>query len=78
VWGGMKPSIKPGADVVLAVPILRTASWRAPWTSLVKRRAIQWQIMLDEDPSLIRLGELPRYGDRPLPRGIRVIVYRVR
>ncbi len=78
VWAEMRPNVKPGQDVVLAVPILRSASWRAPWTWLVRKRALQWQQTLDADPQLVRLGELPRYGDRPLPRGLRLIVFRRR
>ncbi|MBJ7470665.1 MAG: glycosyltransferase family 39 protein [Solirubrobacteraceae bacterium] len=78
VWSQMRPEVESGQDVVLAVPILRSAQWRAPWTWLVRRRALQWQQTLDADPGLIRLGELPRYGDRPLPRGLRLIVYRKR
>ena len=35
-------------------PVLRTAGWRAPWTKLVKRRAVQWQKRLDQDPRLLR------------------------
>jgi hypothetical protein len=76
IWGEMEPTIPAGKDVVLAVPILRTATWRAPWTVLVRTRVLQWQKLLDRDPHLQRVGELPRYGDRPLPRGIRLIIYR--
>ncbi len=78
VWGRMRPDVAVGQNVVLAVPILRTAAWRAPWTSLVRTRSLQWQRTLDRDPALLRVGELPRYGDRPLPRGLRLIVYRRR
>lgn len=78
VWGSMRQDVTTGQDVVLAVPILRTASWRAPWTELVRTRSLQWQRTLDDDPLLMRVGELPRYGDRPLPRGIRLIIYRHR
>lgn len=78
VWSTMRGDVKSGQNVVLAIPIIRTASWRAPWTSLVRTRSIQWQGVLDEDPELLRMGELPRYGDRPLPRGLRLIVYKHR
>ncbi len=78
VWATMKPSVKSGQKVVLAIPILRSASWRAPWTWLVRKRALDWQTTLDADPDLIRVGELPRYGERPLPRGLRLIVYQRR
>lgn len=78
VWKTMRPSLTPGQDVVLALPILRSANWRAPWTALVRKRSLQWQGILGDDPALARVGELPRYGDRRLPRGLRLIVYRVR
>ncbi len=78
VWNGMRDQVEPGQYVVLAIPILRSARWRAPWTALVRTRTFQWQMRLDEDPQLKRIGELPRYGDRPLPRGLRVIVYQRR
>lgn len=78
VWAEMKPSIDPGQDIVLAIPIVRSANWSAPWTWLVRRRALQWEQTLDQDPDLVRLGELPRLGDGPLPRGLRLVVYRRR
>lgn len=78
VWPGLRQTLQPGQEVVLALPLLRSASWRAPWTSLVKQRSLEWEQMLDGDPALRRLGSLPRYGDRAVPRGVRVIVYRRR
>lgn len=78
VWAGMRPSVESGDSVLLAVPILRSASWKAPWTELVRARSLEWQMVLDADPELRRLGELPRYGDRPLPRGIRLVAYQRR
>lgn len=74
----IRPTLEPGDTVILAVPILRSARWRAPWTDLVRTRTFQWQILLDGDPGLARVGELPRYGDRPVPRGLRAIVFRMR
>ncbi|MBO9534908.1 MAG: glycosyltransferase family 39 protein [Solirubrobacteraceae bacterium] len=75
VWASMRPSIDRGEHVVLIVPLLRSANWEAPWTWLVRKRSIDWQRTLDADPGLTRLVELPRYGDRKLPRGVRAIVY---
>lgn len=78
VWARMKTDVEPGQDIVLAIPILRSANWSAPWTWLVRRRALQWEQVLDRDPDLVRLGELPRLGEGPLPRGLRLVVYRHR
>jgi mannosyltransferase len=78
VWAGMRDNVKPGQDVMLFVPLLRSANWEAPWTWLARKRAIDWQRVLDADPELERMVELPRYGDRPPPRGLRVIIYRKR
>lgn len=78
VWARMRPDVKPGQDVLLFVPLLRPANWEAPWTWLVRKRSKDWQRVLDADPDLERLVELPRYGDRKPPRGLRVIIYRHR
>ena len=75
-WEPMPAEVAPGTHVILVVPILRSASWRAEWTSLVRTRSLQWQKMFVQDPGLERLGELPRYGDRRIPRGVRLVVYR--
>lgn len=77
VWAQMRPTMRPGQDVILFVPLLRSANWEAPWTWLARKRAIDWQAVLDADPSLERLVEVPRYGRRKVPRGLRAIVYRV-
>ena len=76
VWASMRGQVKPGQDVLLFVPLLRSANWQAPWTWLARKRSIDWQRTLDADPDLDRLIELPRYGDRKIPRGTRVIIYR--
>jgi hypothetical protein len=69
-------ALEPGQQLVLMLPILRTASWNAPWTKLVRRRTVQWERLLAADPRLTRLGALPHLGDRDLPRGVRVVLYR--
>jgi hypothetical protein len=70
-------ALRPGQQLILAQPILRTASWRAPWTKLVKRRAIAWERILEADPRLTRVAAIPHLrGHGPLPRGIRVVLYR--
>ncbi len=69
-------SMRPGQTLVLVNPIIRTGSWGAPWTSLVRERSSQWQRQADRNPDLVRIGVQPRFGNRPLPRGVRVTLYR--
>jgi mannosyltransferase len=68
-------SIKPGQHLVLILPIIRTASWGAPWTAQIRKRAPQWERAVDEDPSFVRIGPVPKFKRRALPRGVRAIVY---
>jgi hypothetical protein len=75
---GLLRSMKPGQELVLVQPILRTARWRAPWTSLVRRRAVQWERRLDHDRRVRREAVVPVFGYDRLPRGVRAVVYRVR
>ena len=60
-------SLRPGQTLVLVNPIIRTGSWGAPWTRLVRKRSSQWQRQADRNPSLVRIGVQPRFGNRPLP-----------
>lgn len=69
-------SLRPGQTLVLVSPIIRTGSWGAPWTALVRKRSGQWQRQADRNPSLVRIGAAPRFGHRPLPRGVRATLYR--
>lgn len=78
VWAQMRGTVKPGQRVLLFVPLLRSANWEAPWTWLVRKRSKDWQRVLDADPELQRLVELPKYSDRQIPRGVRVIIYQRR
>lgn len=71
-------SLESGQALILVQPIIRTTSWRAPWTTLVRRRAGQWEQVLDADPRLRRSEALPEFGLKPLPRGIRTVIYRKR
>ncbi|HEV2820374.1 MAG TPA: glycosyltransferase family 39 protein [Solirubrobacteraceae bacterium] len=71
-------SLRSGQALILVQPIIRTTSWRAPWTELVRRRAAQWEKVLDTDPRLRRSEALPEFGFKPLPRGIRTVIYRKR
>ena len=69
-------SLRPGQTLVLVNPIIRTGSWRAPWTTLVRKRSAQWQRQADRNPNLVRIGVQPRFGNRALPRGVRATLYR--
>lgn len=69
-------SLRPGQTLVLVNPIIRTGSWRAPWTTLVRKRSAQWQRQADRNPNLVRIGVQPRFGNKPLPRGVRATLYR--
>ena len=69
-------SLRPGQTLVLVNPIVRTASWGAPWTELVRKRSAQWQRQADRNPDLVRIGVQPRFGNRVLPRGVRATLYR--
>jgi hypothetical protein len=71
-------SLRPGQAVVLVQPLLRSYTWRAPWTSLVRRRVVQWERALDAEPRLRRVEALPEFGLRFPPRGVRSVIYRVR
>jgi mannosyltransferase len=68
-------ALEPGQQLVLMEPILRTASWNAPWTSLVRKRSAQWERLLNADPRLRRTAAIPHLGDRDLPRGVRTVLY---
>jgi hypothetical protein len=69
-------SLERGQELVLVVPILRTAQWGAPWTSLVRKRTVQWERALDADRRVRREAVVPVFGYDRLPRGVRAIVYR--
>jgi hypothetical protein len=71
-------TLEPGQELVLVQPILRTSRWQAPWTSLVRRRVVQWERRLDADPRVRREAVVPVFGYDRLPRGVRAVVYRVR
>jgi hypothetical protein len=70
------PNLTVGQELVLVQPIIRTMNWDAPWTSLVRRRAAQWERRLDRDPRMRREAAVPIFGFGPLPRGVRTVVYR--
>jgi hypothetical protein len=65
-----------GEELVLVQPILRTAQWGAPWTSLVRKRSVQWERRLEADGRVRREAVVPVFGYDRLPKGVRAIVYR--
>ena len=65
----MVRAVRPGQRLVFVRPVLRTAGWRAPWTKLVRRRAIQWQTRLDRDPRLLRIFAAPAAARPPAAAG---------
>ena len=67
--------LAPEQQLVLVVPILRTANWNAPWTSLVRKRSVQWERRLDADPRMRRQAVVPVFNYERLPKGVRAIVY---
>jgi mannosyltransferase len=70
-------TLEPGQAFILVMPLLRSYTWGAPWTRLVKRRTIQWERVLERDPRLRRVEVLPKFGLRFPPRGVRAVIYRV-
>jgi mannosyltransferase len=71
----LEPTVRSGQHLILIMPIIRTASWGAPWTSEIRHRAPQWERALNTDRNFIRIGPVPSFNRRPLPRGVRAIVY---
>jgi len=69
-------SMREGQHLVLVMPILATASWKAPWTRLVKRRALRWEELLEHDTRLVRILATPDLSERGLPRGVQLVLYR--
>jgi mannosyltransferase len=64
-----------GAHVLIVRPVIRSdASWRAPWTKLVRRRSAQWSKTLARDERFGRIEVEPfRYGD--VLDGVRATLY---
>jgi len=77
VENSLVEKLEPGQALILVQPILRAYyAWRAPWTAQVKRRAIQWERVLQRDSRLRRVDAFPRFGLSQPPRGVRVVLYR--
>ncbi|HWI22294.1 MAG TPA: glycosyltransferase family 39 protein [Baekduia sp.] len=71
----IKPALKPGQHLIVMMPLLRPVSWNAPWTRLVKHRALQWRNALNKDPEFRLVLTTPKYRPRGRPRGVRALVY---
>jgi mannosyltransferase len=67
--------LEPGEKILLIQPIIRTAKWGAPWTSEVRKRAAQWERVLDDDKRLSRTLAAPVLEGKPLPKGVRAVLY---
>jgi mannosyltransferase len=68
-------ALKPGEKLLLVLPIIRGSHWGAPWTHLVRRRAAQWELVLDRDPRMSRTLSAPHLKGKPLPKGVRAVLY---
>jgi hypothetical protein len=71
---GLIRSMKPNQRLLLVEPIIRSASWGAPWTKLVRTRAGQWQHLLDRDERISRVLAAPHLNGRR-PKGVRLVLY---
>jgi mannosyltransferase len=67
-------TLRPNQRLLLVEPIIRSAQWGAPWTSLVRTRAGQWQHLLDRDERLSRVLAAPHLNGRR-PKGVRLVLY---
>jgi mannosyltransferase len=68
-------TLKPGQKLLAIFPIIRGARWGAPWTSEVRKRSAQWQRVLDRDKRLSRTLAAPVTEGKPLPKGVRAMLY---
>jgi mannosyltransferase len=68
-------TLKPGQKLLAIFPIIRTARWGAPWTSEVRERSAQWQRVLDRDHRLSRTLAEPVTEGKPVPKGVRAVLY---
>jgi mannosyltransferase len=71
----LAPLVAPGQHLILIQPIIRTARWGAPWTAEIRHRAPQWERAVNADPRFERIAPVPNFTRRPLPRGVRAVVY---
>jgi hypothetical protein len=71
---GLVRTLKPNQRLLLVEPIIRGARWGAPWTTLVRKRAAQWQRVVDRDKRLGRVLAAPHLKGRR-PKGVRLVMY---
>jgi mannosyltransferase len=67
-------TLRPGRRMLVVFPVIRSAAWGAPWTSLVRERSGQWQRVLDKDPRLSRALAAPHLNGRR-QKGVRLVLY---
>jgi hypothetical protein len=67
-------TLRSGQRLLLVAPIIRSGSWRAPWTKEVRKRSAQWQRVLDRDKRLLRVLAAPHLDGRR-PKGVRLVLY---
>jgi mannosyltransferase len=72
-FNSLAATVKPGQHLILLQPIIRSARWGAPW--MVRKRAPQWERVASRDPRFARVGAVPQFKGRGLPRGVRAVVY---
>lgn len=66
-----------GTRVAIVRPIIRGASWRAPWTHLVRERSAEWAAALAGDRRFRKVAVAPVTRAVPSGRpGIRAVIYR--
>jgi MFS family permease len=57
---GLLASLQPGQRLLFVRPLTEGAkNWKAPWTSLVRRRSAQWGAILARDPKLKPIAWAP-------------------
>jgi hypothetical protein len=67
--------VRPGQRVVLVMPdFSNLARWRAPWSSLVRRRSAAWEEWMRSDPRFRVLSIEPTSSFPPHPNPVRTMV----
>jgi hypothetical protein len=67
-------TLRSGQRLLMVAPIIRSGSWKAPWTKEVRKRSAQWQRVLDRDKRLLRVLAAPHLDGRR-PKGVRLVLY---
>jgi mannosyltransferase len=67
-----------GGRVLYVAPVTdQREDWRAPWTSLVRRRAAQWGDLLERTPELRPVAAAPAFYREARNIGLRAVLYEV-